>query len=56
VKEGKTFTKIELLSIESKIRQVASMLGGRKVTEATLENVREMLKFSEKKKEEIKVL
>ena len=30
------------------------MLGGEKVSEATLENVREMLKFSEKKKEEIK--
>lgn len=56
VKDGKTFTKIELLSMEEKIKQVASMLGGRKVTEATLENVREMLRFSEKKKEEIKGL
>jgi len=56
VENEKTFTKIELLSIEEKINQVASMLGGREVTEATLENVREMLKFSEKKKEEIKVL
>lgn len=56
VENGKTFTKIELLSIEEKINQVASMLGGRAVTEATLENVREMLRFSEKKKEEIKVL
>jgi DNA repair protein RecN (Recombination protein N) len=56
VKNEKTFTKIELLTIEDKIKQVASMLGGREVTEATLENVREMLRFSEKKKEEIKVL
>ena len=30
------------------------MLGGREVTEATLENVREMLRFSENKKNEIK--
>ncbi|PRR82972.1 DNA repair protein RecN [Clostridium vincentii] len=56
VQDGKTFTKIQLLSTEEKIRQVASMLGGREVTEATLENVREMLIFSEKKKEEIKCL
>ncbi len=54
VKDNKTFTKIELLSLDEKIRQVASMLGGREVTEATLENVREMLRFSENKKHEIK--
>ena len=54
VKDNKTFTKIELLSLEEKIKQVASMLGGREITEATLENVREMLRFSENKKEEIK--
>ncbi|WP_143314317.1 DNA repair protein RecN [Clostridium sp. HBUAS56017] len=54
VKDEKTFTKIELLSINEKIEQVASMLGGREVTEATLENVREMLRFSENKKQEIK--
>ena len=56
LKNEKTFTKIELLSLEEKIKQVASMLGGREVTQATLENVREMLRFSEKKKEEIKAL
>lgn len=55
VRDEKTFTKIELLSIDEKIKQVASMLGGREVTEATLENVREMLRFSERKKEEIKL-
>lgn len=56
VRDEKTYTKIELLSIEEKIKQVASMLGGREITEATLENVREMLRFSENKKEEIKDL
>ncbi|MDS0527866.1 DNA repair protein RecN [Clostridium sp. SHJSY1] len=54
VKDEKTFTKIDLLSINEKIKQVASMLGGREITEATLENVREMLRFSENKKHEIK--
>lgn len=54
VKNGKTFTKIEVLSIEEKIKQVASMVGGNEVTEATLENVREMLRFSENKKNDIR--
>ena len=54
VKNGKTYTKIELLSIEEKIKQVASMVGGNEVTEATLENVREMLRFSENKKNDIR--
>lgn len=54
VKNGKTYTKVELLSIEEKIKQVASMVGGDKVTDATLQNVREMLRFSENKKNEIK--
>ena len=54
VNDNKTFTKIELLSLEEKIKQVSSMLGGREITEATLENVREMLRFSENKKDEIK--
>ena len=51
---GKTFTRIKLLSIEEKVVQVASMVGGDEVTEATLENVKEMLRFSENKKNEIK--
>lgn len=54
VQNGKTYTKVELLSIEEKIKQVASMVGGDKVTDATLQNVREMLRFSENKKNEIK--
>ncbi|NLK93625.1 MAG: DNA repair protein RecN [Clostridiales bacterium] len=54
VKNGKTFTEIKLLSKEEKIMQVASMLGGNEVTEATINNVREMLAFAEQKKNEIK--
>ena len=53
VANSKTFTKIKLLNNEEKIMQVASMLGGNKVTEATIQNVREMLEFSDAKKMEI---
>ena len=50
----KTFTRIRLLSKDDKIKQVASMMGGDGVTEATIQNVKEMLKFAEDKKDEIK--
>ena len=56
VVDEKTFTRIRLLETEDKINQVASMMGGSEVTEATLKNVREMLTFAENKKHEIKVL
>jgi len=42
------------LNKDEKINQVATMLGGNEVTKATYENVKEMLKLSEKKKSEIK--
>lgn len=51
VKNEKTFTKIRLLSIDEKIYQVATMLGGDSVTNATLENVREMFENSNTKKQ-----
>ncbi|MDQ0149251.1 DNA repair protein RecN [Eubacterium multiforme] len=54
VNKGKTFTKIRLLSIDEKIYQVATMLGGDSVTNATLENVREMFENSNSKKNRIK--
>jgi DNA repair protein RecN (Recombination protein N) len=53
VNNSKTYTKIKLLNKEEKIMQVASMMGGNKITEATIKNVREMLGFSEIKKIEI---
>ena len=56
VKMGKTFTKIRLLSTDEKIYQVATMLGGDSVTNATLENVREMFENSNSKKIELKAL
>lgn len=54
IKNEKTFTKIRLLSIDEKIHQVATMLGGDSVTNATLENVREMFENSNTKKRELK--
>lgn len=54
IKDNKTFTNIKILSKDEKIHQVATMLGGNEVTKATYENVKEMLKLSEKKKSEIK--
>lgn len=56
VKNEKTFTKIRLLSIDEKIYQVATMLGGDSVTNATLENVREMFENSNTKKTELKAI
>lgn len=56
VKNDKTFTKIKLLSTEEKIHQVAEMLGGDSVTNATLENVREMFNNSNTKKRELKAI
>ena len=52
--DGKTFTRIKLLSIEDKILQVASMMGGSGVTQATIDNVKEMLQYANDKKEEIR--
>ncbi|MGL5149969.1 MAG: DNA repair protein RecN [Clostridium sp.] len=54
VKDEKTFTKLQVLSKDEKIYQVATMLGGDTVSEATLENVKEMYNLSEIKKDEIK--
>ena len=52
----KTFTKIRLLSNDEKIYQVATMLGGDSVSNATLENVREMFENSNIKKMQLKAL
>lgn len=54
VKDGKTFTSIKSLNTTEKVHQVGTMMGGDEVTESTLQNVREMLDFANKKKSEIK--
>ncbi|MDR3596767.1 DNA repair protein RecN [Clostridium sp.] len=54
VKDNKTFTKIKVLLKEEKELEICKMLAGDDVTEATLNNVKEMVKLSEIKKIEIK--
>ncbi|AOR23900.1 DNA repair protein RecN [Clostridium taeniosporum] len=53
VKDNKTFTNIRVLTKEEKEYQIGRMLGGDEVTEATLNNVKEMIKIAEIKKSEI---
>ncbi|MEO2604534.1 DNA repair protein RecN [Clostridium sp. HMSC19A10] len=54
VVDNKTFTSIKVLKIEEKELEISKMLSGNNVTEATLNNVKEMIKISEEKKKEIK--
>ncbi|WP_271810353.1 DNA repair protein RecN [Clostridium beijerinckii] len=54
VKDNKTFTRIKILEKEEKELEISKMLAGDDVTEATLNNVKEMIKLSELKKLEIK--
>lgn len=54
IDNNKTFTKIKVLSKEEKQLEISKMLAGDNVTEATLNNVKEMIKLSETKKIEIK--
>ena len=46
----KTFTKIEKISEEKKIEEIAKMLGGVELTENTLINAREVIELANKKK------
>lgn len=54
VVDNKTFTSIKVLNIEEKELEISKMLSGNDVTEATLNNVKEMIRLSEEKKKEIK--
>jgi len=54
VKDNKTFTQIKVLLKEEKEFEISKMLAGDDVTEATLNNVKEMITLSELKKIEIK--
>ena len=54
VNNNKTFTEIKVLLKEEKEIEISKMLSGDEVTEATLNNVREMIKLSDLKKIEIK--
>lgn len=52
--DNKTFTQIKILLKEEKEFEISKMLAGDDVTEATLNNVKEMINLSELKKIEIK--
>lgn len=54
VKDNKTFTQIKVLQKEEKEFEISKMMAGNDVTEATLNNVKEMIKLSDAKKLEIK--
>lgn len=54
VMDGKTFTGIKMLTREDKIREIAKMVGGDEISDVTIENASEMVKFAEIKKEEMK--
>lgn len=54
VENQKTFTEIKILSIEDKIKEIAKMTGGDEISEVTLQNSSEMVRFANIKKEEIK--
>ena len=54
VVDGKTFTGIRMLTREDKIREIAKMVGGDEISDVTIENASEMVKFAEIKKKEMK--
>ena len=54
VLNGKTFTGIRMLNRDDKIREIAKMVGGDEISDVTIENASEMVKFAEIKKKEIK--
>ena len=48
--ENSTFSKVEKINNDSKIQEIAKMLGGAEVTEATKKNAKEMIKLANQKK------
>lgn len=54
VENQKTFTEIRILSMDDKIKEIAKMTGGDEISEVTLKNSSEMIRFADIKKEDIK--
>ena len=50
VVEDSTFSEVEKINTHLKIEEIAKMLGGEKVTEATKKNAKEMIKLADEKK------
>ncbi|WP_286904743.1 DNA repair protein RecN [Clostridium sp. UBA1652] len=55
-RDGKTLSKIKILSEEEKAKEIALMVGGARITDVTLENSKEMIKLANVIKENIKRL
>lgn len=43
-KDGRTYTKVEELSYDERVKQIAIMISGEKITESALNNAKELLK------------
>lgn len=48
VEEGRTFTRVDLLSEKERVREIARIVSGEAVTETAMENAREMLLLAHK--------
>ncbi len=46
VEEGRTYTRVDLLSEEERVREIARIVSGENLTETALENAREMLNLA----------
>ena len=42
-KDGRTFTHVAKLSEEERVREIARLLGGEKITDAALANAKELI-------------
>ncbi len=51
--EGHTYTRLELMGRDDKIKELARLLGGAKVTELTMKHSEEMLKMAENYKKSV---
>ncbi len=47
VMDGRTYTKVRPLEYEERVRELARIMGGDKITEFMLENSAEMLKMAQ---------
>ena len=46
VEEGRTYTRVDLLSEEERVREIARIVSGDDITETALNNAREMLNLA----------
>lgn len=50
IEEGRTMTKVESLSEQGRVEELARMLGGVEITEKTLQHAQDMLKLADERK------